>query len=451
MTNRASSEQIQIICSIAGAHSILAGQKEVLGLLAKGAPLFDILYRLIQILEQQTVGLNCQILLLDQDTKFFKASIKTSSPHDYSYDIAGSKASIPYLGPCCMAADLGKTIIVDNILEDTRWPLNWRQETFAAGFKSCQSHPIICSTGSILGTFVMYHRELESSNLENIYQTEVTCHLAAIAMERKHLSYVSKDNLEQQQRVNEELKHALALRDEFLSIASHELSSPLATLKMQCELLRWDLSEDVEIPKQSLMELMIRQENRIDRVLQMVNTMLDLSRFANGNSVMNLKSISLKAIVQDTCERLLPYLNENRVSVDLSGLADLLANCDPFRMEQVFTNLITNAVKYGSGRPVQVAGEIRDSKIYVEVRDQGIGIAPEDQGRIFNRYERLENQVGNIKGFGLGLHIVKEIINSHGGEVGVTSRLGEGSVFYFTLPISLLERDQTEPVLNDHI
>jgi signal transduction histidine kinase len=107
---------------------------------------------------------------------------------------------------------------------------------------------------------------------------------------------------------------------------------------------------------------------------------------------------------------------------------------DRHRLEQVFINLLTNALKYGEGKPVEVRLSAKGDKAVLEVEDHGVGIAPEDQRRIFDRFERLE-ATRHVSGLGLGLYIVREIVRAHGGDITVRSAVGEGSTFVVTLPL----------------
>ncbi|MHB8872495.1 MAG: PAS domain-containing sensor histidine kinase [Myxococcaceae bacterium] len=231
-----------------------------------------------------------------------------------------------------------------------------------------------------------------------------------------------------------EAQEAVRARDDFLSIASHELKTPLTPLLIQAQtMLRLSRAGDVSCAD------LLPKAQKIERSVQRLNTligeMLDVSRIAAGRLSLELGEVELGALSDEVCARLESEVERTGSAVHLEHPSPVIGRWDFVRMEQIVSNLVSNALKYGEGRPVSVSVTAQDGWAKIAVSDQGIGIAPEDQARIFQRFERA---VPGRKygGFGLGLWIVRNIVEAHGGVVRVQSALGQGSVFTVEVPQS---------------
>lgn len=229
------------------------------------------------------------------------------------------------------------------------------------------------------------------------------------------------------------LADALRLRDEFLSIASHELKTPLTALKMNSQfyskLLKNDPVEAGAVPR--LEKYVISNEKTISRMEKLVDDMLDLSRIQLGKLSIEKEPFDIAKLIVEIVDRMSIQAPQ---SIQYSGPDSCIVSADSLRIEQVIVNLISNSIKYGDGKAISVELKI-DSRIRVSVSDQGTGISPEDQEKIFLRFERA-NQDKNISGFGIGLFVSREIIEAHGGKISVSSELGKGSTFKIELPLS---------------
>ena len=170
-----------------------------------------------------------------------------------------------------------------------------------------------------------------------------------------------------------------------------------------------------------------------ERLTRLVDDMLDVSRIASGKLSMNVARCDLSELVRDTLGRLAPQLEAAGCSLTMELAADTQALVDAFRLEQVVTNLITNAAKYAPGRPVLVSLEKRPDRAILRVRDHGPGVPVEQQPRLFVRFERFVS-ASKVSGLGLGLHISKEIVEAHGGTIEVASVVGRGTEFTVELP-----------------
>ena len=225
---------------------------------------------------------------------------------------------------------------------------------------------------------------------------------------------------------------AVALRDEFLSIAGHELRTPLTALMFQAEwLVRLSNDGDLSRIKGSADKL-VRQAERLDKLIE---ELLDVSRITAGRLVLELADVDLSAVVHDIAHRLGDDLARAGSQLQLSADSAVVARCDRTRIEQVVTNLMSNAIKYGKGQPIDVELATHADRVVLSVRDRGIGIAPEDQARIFDRFERAVSS-RHFGGLGLGLWIVHQIIEAHGGAIAVQSEPGQGATFIAELPVT---------------
>ena len=224
------------------------------------------------------------------------------------------------------------------------------------------------------------------------------------------------------------------MRRDFISNISHELRTPLASLRALVDTLN-DGALDDPVAAQRFLKHM---EVEVDALTQMVQELLDLSRIESGNAVLQLAAVPAATVIAHGAERL--RTQAERAELDLQiALDEALPNVhvDVGRIEQVITNLIHNAIKFTpAGGVITVSALAREnSTVMVKVADTGVGIAYEDQPRIFERFFKAD-RARSGGGTGLGLAIAKHIVQAHGGRIWVDSKPGRGSAFYFTLPIA---------------
>lgn len=178
-------------------------------------------------------------------------------------------------------------------------------------------------------------------------------------------------------------------------------------------------------------------DKSIDRLTRLVNDMLDISRISSNKMTLQLEEFNLTDMVVDVTENLTPHIKEHHSHVYVKKEANITGVWDRFRIEQVVSNLLTNAARYGNGKPIEVRVSQTADIAQIRVRDYGRGIAKEDQDRIFQRFERAIPYY-EVSGMGLGLFIVKEIVLMHQGTIVVESELNQGSEFIVSLPIKSL-------------
>jgi signal transduction histidine kinase len=173
----------------------------------------------------------------------------------------------------------------------------------------------------------------------------------------------------------------------------------------------------------------------------LVDGLLDVSRISVGRLALNRESLDLAALVREVAARYVGEGDGPRHDIELALAGPTVGSWDPFRMEQVVSNLLSNAVKYGAERPVEVTLQADAGHARLSVRDHGIGIPDEAKHRIFERFERAA-PVQSYGGFGLGLWIVRRIVEAHGGTISVKSRPGEGATFSVEVPLAAPEADR---------
>jgi PAS domain S-box-containing protein len=226
----------------------------------------------------------------------------------------------------------------------------------------------------------------------------------------------------------DEAQHALRERDAVLAIVSHDLRTPLSTLSMASELLFEDLPEE----RKQAQALIIRRG--ADQMSRLVNDLLDAARIEGGGGLpLSAEAVSAEELIENAAAMLAPLADAAGVALRVEAAVEDQVLADPVRVRQVFSNLISNAVRHTpEGGEILLLAEDLDGFVRFSVRDTGIGIAPEDLPRVFDRFWQARKN--HRAGAGLGLAIVKGIVEGHGGRISVHSELGVGSTFSFTLP-----------------
>ncbi len=241
-----------------------------------------------------------------------------------------------------------------------------------------------------------------------------------------------------------DLRRAVQVRDEFLSIASHELKTPLTALQLQIDNLHRCLNRYPNDPNQHgrLQSSAGAVAEQSQRLTELVELLLDVSRLHSGRLRFDCSEFDLAVLLRTVVERWRQFAvrrqsdnaglqTEPRVTAEIPER--LIGTWDRVRLEQVLNNLLSNAVKYGQSRPIHVQLTATDHSARVQVQDRGIGIAPADQARIFGRFERAVSS-RHYGGLGLGLWITRQIVEGMGGSVGVQSELGQGTTFSVEIP-----------------
>jgi signal transduction histidine kinase len=260
------------------------------------------------------------------------------------------------------------------------------------------------------------------------------CILAGAALENAEGFERMAALSEERGRLYREEQEAVRRRDDFLSIAAHELKTPLTSLQLHIQGLMSQVRQGLErLPPERLGAKLESANLQTQRLGKLVNELLDISRIAQGQLLGHLENVDLVQVVRGVVERSREGLARAECTLRLEMPPSLVGRWDAIRLEQVVLNLLTNAAKYGAGRPIEITVDGDESQARLRVRDEGIGIAEEDAARIFERFERAVS-VRHYGGFGIGLWIVREIVQALGGTIEVESAPGQGATFTVTLP-----------------
>ena len=236
----------------------------------------------------------------------------------------------------------------------------------------------------------------------------------------------------------EDLKQAVQARDDFLIVASHELRTPLTTLQLKLEGLRKrsnDAATACSCARSCGTELdvTLRQTHRLAKL---VHDLLDVARVSAGHLLLETEPLDACAVVREVVERMTEEATRVGCTLELHTPQEANAGrvrWDRMRIEQVVTNLLSNALKYAAGKPIQVGIYADAAAVTLNVTDHGIGIPAEDVQRIFGRFERAVT-TRNYGGLGIGLYVARQIAEAHGGTIRATSEVGVGSTFIVVLP-----------------
>jgi signal transduction histidine kinase len=234
-------------------------------------------------------------------------------------------------------------------------------------------------------------------------------------------------------RLFDESQQAIRSREEFLSIASHELRTPLTALELQVGSLRRAAARPDASVLDKINPKLDTIHRQVERLTKLIDNLLDVSRVMVGRFTLQVEPVDFGEVAEDVARRFREQLTKAGCELRLAIERTCVGMWDRMRLDQILTNLLSNAIKYGQGKPIEIALRSIDAGALLTVRDYGIGIGPEDQGRIFERFERAVSQ-RHFGGLGLGLWIVKQIVTAMAGQIEVESKVGDGAMFRVTLP-----------------
>ncbi|MFK3788777.1 MULTISPECIES: hybrid sensor histidine kinase/response regulator [Pseudomonas] len=243
--------------------------------------------------------------------------------------------------------------------------------------------------------------------------------------------------LRQLQSTQNELEQAVRMRDDFMSIVAHEVRTPLNGLILETQLRKMHLARDnaAAFSLDKMHAMVDRDERQIKSLIRLIEDMLDISRIRTGKLSIRPSRFDLAQLVRGLVENFAPQVEAAQSTLSLDAEEPVEGNWDEFRIEQVVSNLLTNALRYGAKSPIQVRVYCHAGEARVEVRDHGIGISEDNQRRIFQQFERVSAS-HVAAGLGLGLFISEQIVTAHGGTISVESRIGEGALFRVALPLA---------------
>lgn len=298
----------------------------------------------------------------------------------------------------------------------------------------------------VIGKFMLYSR-IPYKFTEEINPASTIAQLVAYAVVKHKIeSKLSlsenrlKATLEKEKEARIEAEKSIELRDDFLSIASHELKTPLTPIMMNFYLVqRYLESLKDDLPKAAaLLKLFKNIDHQFNRFLKLVDNLLDVSRITADRLILNKENFSLSNSLIELSQRYKPEFDNLGYKVTLNIADGVSGYWDRIRIEQVINNLISNAIKYGLNKPIEISlskdiDSNGQSIAKLSVHDHGIGISKENHEKIFSRFERASS-IENFGGLGLGLFISSNIVKAHEGKIFVESTPGEGSRFTIELP-----------------
>ncbi|MEN2509349.1 hybrid sensor histidine kinase/response regulator [Stutzerimonas stutzeri] len=234
-----------------------------------------------------------------------------------------------------------------------------------------------------------------------------------------------------------ELEAAVRMRDDFMSIVSHELKTPLNTLILEVQLRKLQLGRNnlAAFSEDRLRQMVDKDERQIQSLIRLIDDMLDVSRIRTGKLSIRPSRADLGKLAASVVENFAPQMEASGCTLLFQRPEPIIGVWDEFRIEQVLANLLTNAMRYGAGKPVQVSVSATPEGACIEVRDQGIGISQKSLERIFCQFERAEGSESSA-GLGLGLFIAEQIVKAHNGRIQVVSEEGKGALFRVLLPLN---------------
>jgi PAS domain S-box-containing protein len=294
--------------------------------------------------------------------------------------------------------------------------------------------------GQIVGLMHVQSCRPDAYSPEDISLLDGLANVAAVAIQNarlyaeletysRGLEQAVEERTAELQAANEALKELDRMKDAFLSTAAHELRTPLTSIRAFSELL---LIREFDDEREARYLTMIKTQSQ--RLADIINDLLDISRLESSQElVFDFRPVDMGALIAETVQPFIDTASEHHFRVEGDKPLPLIQG-DTFRLGQVLTNLISNAVKYSSGGSVVIASRVMDTSLEVSVQDEGMGLTPERQAHLFEKFYRAP-EVAHIAGSGLGLAICKLIIEKHGGQIWAESESGKGSTFTFTVPL----------------
>jgi signal transduction histidine kinase len=273
---------------------------------------------------------------------------------------------------------------------------------------------------------------------------------------RRQVAELEQSRKEQQQLVEElnaaqaELQRSLRMRDDFMSLVAHELRTPLNTLflESQMRMLQLQRGNLAALGPDRLPAMIARDQRQIQSMIRLIDDMLDVSRISSGSLSIRPADFELMGLLKRVVNDLSLQATGYGATFRLHPHEPVAGRWDEFRIEQVIINLLTNAMRYGGGQPVDIVVEAGAREVRIDVIDTGMGISAADQKRIFEPFERGSGSA-EVKGLGLGLAISRQLAEAHGGRLGVISDGQTGSIFHLTLPLGAANAPGAADALRD--
>ena len=431
----ASGDVVQFVCTMMDiterkqAEALRDGESHILEMIARDAPLEEILEKLVRVVEAQFAGLLCSVLLLDEDGQHARHGAAPSLPGPYSKAIDGICIG-PKAGSCGTAMYRREPVVVTDILQDPLWePYRALAERY--GLRACWSTPILTHSGKALGSFAMYYREPRSPNQSETRALELATHLAGIAIERK----LAREERERLREAQADLAHInrVTTMGELTASLAHEVNQPIAAAATDANTcLRWLARDQPDLEEaRAAASRVVKDAARAAEIMSRIRSLFK-------------KEVSQRELVDvnEIIRGMIGLLRSEAARYSISMRTELSEDLpqimgDRVQLQQVTMNLIINsidAMKDVDGtREIAITSQrAENEQLQVSVSDTGIGLPSQRADQIFNAFFTTKPH-----GTGMGLRISRSIVESHGGRLWAADNSPRGARFAFTLPTKI--------------
>jgi signal transduction histidine kinase len=394
-------------------------------MIARDAPLEEILENLVGVVEAQFAGLLCSALLLDEDGQHVRHGAALSLPKAYTEAIDGLRIG-PKAGSCGTAMYRREPVVVIDILQDPLWE-KYRGVANLYGLRSCWSTPILSQSGKALGSFAMYYREPRSPSLAETHALEMATHLAGIAIERK----LAREERERLRQAQADLAHInrVTTMGELTASLAHEIKQPIAAALINARTcLRWLGRDDPDMSgARDAASRLVTDVTRAADIIARISLL-----FKKGGLQQEL--VDVNELIREMIVLLRSEASRYSISIRTELAEDLpKVMADRVQLQQVFMNLMLNGIdamkETIGGCELTINSTANDGQLLISVSDTGVGLPREKADQIFSAFFTTKHN-----GTGMGLPISRSIIESHGGRLWATGAPGRGATFQFTLP-----------------
>jgi PAS domain S-box-containing protein len=415
------------------AEALRDGESRIFEMIARDAPLEEILEKLVRVVEAQFAGLLCSVLLLDEDGQHTRHGAAPSLPAPYAKAIDGLCIG-PKAGSCGTAMYRREPVVVTDILQDPLWE-TYRDVAEPYGLRACWSTPILAHSGKALGSFAMYYREPRSPIPAETRALEMATHLAGIAIERK----LAREERERLRQAQADLAHInrVTTMGELTASLAHEIKQPITAAVTDAKTcLRWLRRDEPDVAEAS--EAASRIVTDVTRAAEIIRRISLL--FKKGAPQHEL--VDINELIREMIVLLRSEAGRYSISIRAELANDLpRMKADRVQLQQVLMNLMLNGIEamkdMSTGGELTIKSQQDDSpQLLISVSDTGLGLEPEQAEQIFNAFFTTKPQ-----GTGMGLPISRSIVESHGGRLWASPNRGQGATFQFTLPIEVMAHE----------
>ena len=404
--------------------AVLEHQTAMMGELASGGSLSQVLGSIVLALEELTPASQCSILLLD-DVGALRHGAAPSLPRSYSAAIDGLIPG-PLAGSCGTAVHFGTPVIAVDVQTDDRWT-SFRELANLHGLRACWSTPIRCES-EVVGTFAVYHQVPYQPGLRDAEIVRRFTHLASLAVQydRASKARVARAEAELARQTAESANRA---KSQFVTALSHELRTPLQAIAGFTENL-----QNIDLTADQRRVALERISLASAHILSIVDDVLDLARVEAGAMPIELTDVDAAEVIAMSIALMQPDADRHHVAVEQAGPA-LRVRADRRRLQQVLLNLIANAVRFSPpGGVVRLEIDAANTDVTIHVIDHGPGIPAELLARLFVPFDRLGAEAGREGGAGLGLVLARRLAQAMSGALELNSVVGQGTHITVTLP-----------------